>query len=69
MENKPKRGRRPGEHTRPPGAGRKPGTAGRRLFLTIPPDLAAELPEEDSQARVWLIEAGQEKVNNQKAKQ
>lgn len=67
MENKPRRGRRPGEHTRPPGAGRKPGTAGRRLFLTIPKDVAKELPENDNDARAVIFEALREFFNNQKS--
>ena len=68
MENKPKRGRRPGEHTRPPGAGRKPGTAGRRLHLTIPKDVAVRLPENDNDARAVIFEALREFFNDQNSK-
>ena len=68
MQTKPKRGRRPGEHTRPPGAGRKPGTAGRRLHLTIPQDVAAGLPENDNDTRVVIFEALREFFNEQNLK-
>lgn len=47
--------------------GRKPGTAGRRLHLTIPKDVAARLPENDNKARAVIFEALREFFNDQKS--
>lgn len=41
---------------RPANAGRKKGSGGRRLPMTIPLEIAATLPDSDSEARRVIIE-------------
>jgi len=52
MEEKKRRGFQPG---RTKTGGRKKGTGGRPLYLTIPPDLNSGLPEDPGEARAFIL--------------
>lgn len=56
-EKKKPRGRpfKKGE-PRPANAGRKKGSGGKRLHITIPLEIAATLPDSDSEARAEILE-------------